>query len=254
MKVYLMRQLRKLGDLTGYSLQARDGEVGKLEEVYFDDQRWTVRYFVVHTGSWLFGQDVLIVPSLITAIDDEHKCLVVDMNREQVRDCPPVDRALPVSRRYEREYFDYYDWEPYWIGDPLLNPMPDTPSPDIAPPDEADSSSKIEYLHLRSSDDVKGYHISARNSKFGHVEDLVVEHPGWIMRYLVVDTRNWLPGRNILLSPAWVEEIDWLNNAVSIDLPREAIQNAPPYDASIVIGRDDEIALYKHYGMKYVEG
>jgi len=62
-----MRQLRKLEELTGYLLHARDGEIGKLKQIYFDDKYWTVRYFVVHIGSWLLGQDVLVVPSVVTA-------------------------------------------------------------------------------------------------------------------------------------------------------------------------------------------
>ena len=62
-----MRQLRKLEELTGYLLYARDGEIGKLKQIYFDDKHWTVRYFVVHIGSWLLGQDVLVVPSVVTA-------------------------------------------------------------------------------------------------------------------------------------------------------------------------------------------
>jgi len=63
-----MRQLRQLRELIGFHLEARDGEIGKLKQIYFDDQRWTVRYFVVHTGSWLSGQDVLIVPSVVTRV------------------------------------------------------------------------------------------------------------------------------------------------------------------------------------------
>ena len=57
-----MLRLRKLGELTGYTLQARDGDIGKLEQIYFDDHYWSVRYFIVHTGSWLLGKDVLIAP------------------------------------------------------------------------------------------------------------------------------------------------------------------------------------------------
>jgi hypothetical protein len=85
-----MRQLRKLADLKGYRLQASDGEIGKLKQVFFDDRYWKVRYFVVHTGNWLLGQDVLVVPSVITAVDEDERHLQVNMTREQIRNCPPV--------------------------------------------------------------------------------------------------------------------------------------------------------------------
>ena len=52
-----MQQLHKLEDLSVYALQARDGEIGKINEVYFDDKSWLVRYFIVRTGAWLLGRD-----------------------------------------------------------------------------------------------------------------------------------------------------------------------------------------------------
>lgn len=55
-----MRQLRKLKDLSDFALQARDGEIGKFKDVYFDDESWVVRYLIVRTGGWLTGREVLI--------------------------------------------------------------------------------------------------------------------------------------------------------------------------------------------------
>jgi hypothetical protein len=75
-----MRELRKLSDLNGYSFQAIDGDIGRLEEVYFDDQHWHVRYFVVRTGNWLLGQQVLLIPAVIGGIDqlsETHKPVVL---------------------------------------------------------------------------------------------------------------------------------------------------------------------------------
>ena len=100
-----MRKLHKLGDLTGYSLQARDSEIGTLKQVYFDDHNWSVRYFIMHAGSWLLGQEVLIAPRAVVAVDTESQCLEVDLTREQVERAPPVDTQLPVSRHYEHEYY-----------------------------------------------------------------------------------------------------------------------------------------------------
>jgi hypothetical protein len=63
-----MRTLRKLEDITGFRLQATDGEIGKLLQVYFDDHYWVVRYFVVRTGNWLLGREVLIVPTALKEV------------------------------------------------------------------------------------------------------------------------------------------------------------------------------------------
>ena len=240
-----MRQLHKLGDLTGYSLQARDGEIGRLRQVYFDDHEWLVRYFIVHTGSWLLGQDVLIAPRAVIAVDNENKSLTVELTREQVKNAPPVDTQLPVSRYYEQAYYRYYGWEPYWGSDTLLSAEPYLPPPEDAAPGEPENP------HLHGSGEVEGYLIHARDGEFGHVRDFILEEPGWAVRYLEVDTRNWLPGKKLLVAPAWIQEVDWTDQEVQVDLPRATIQTAPEYDSSTVISREYQVALYRHYGFEY---
>lgn len=247
-----MRQLRKLGHLTGYRLLARDGEIGKLREVYFDDQQWVVRYFVVHTGSWLFGKDVLIVPAVVSAIDEDNAHLEVDLLREQIENCPPVNTAVPVSRHYETEYYRYYGWQPYWGADPMFGPTPILPLPvDEAAPDQAEQPKQPQNPHLRSSDEVASYHIHARDGDIGHVKDFILDDQDWAIRYLEINTRNWLPGKDVLIAPAWIEAINWESRAVSVELTREAIQSAPSYDDTMLISRDYQVALYQHYGKTF---
>ena len=55
--------------------------------------------------------------------------------------------------------------------------------------------------HLRSVEAVTGYHIHASDGEIGHVEDFLVEDADWSIHYLVVDTKNWWPGKRILISP-----------------------------------------------------
>ena len=243
-----MRKPHRLSDLTGYSLNARDGEIGKLETVYFDDKHWIVRYFVVHTGSWLLGQNVLIVPSAIKAIDDESRTLEVDLTQAQIKDCPPVNTEKPVSRHYEQEFYRYYDWEPYWTGDPVFGSVPSLPLPTVE-----GEPKEPEHPHLRSSDEVKNYSIHALDGDVGHVEGFILEEPDWAIRYLEVDTRNWLPGKHVLVAPTWIEQVDWAKQEVAVKLKREAIETAPAYDPGRIISRDYQLALYEHYGMKYQE-
>lgn len=242
-----MEEPRKLGVLVGYGLHAKDGAIGALEEIYFDDEHWTTRYFVVRTGKWLHGRRVLLVPSAVTRVDDSVKRLHVDLTRDQIEECPPVDTRIPISRLYEQQYFQYYGWEPYWAADSSLKPGPLDPASHNALKGDADRS------HLRSSREVTGYRIHARDGDIGHVEDFIVEEPKWMVRYLEVDTRNWLPGKRVLIGTPWIREVDWHENVVSVDLMREAIQTAPAYNPSNVIGRDYQAALYKHYGLKCQE-
>ena len=238
-----MWQLRKLSDLNGFKIDARDGEIGNLKQIYFDDQSWVVRYFVVHTGSWLLGRDVLIVPSMILSIDHEKGTIAVKLTRNQVEHAPPIETEQPVSRHYEQEYYSYYNWEPYWPGGPISGTIPPA-SPFIEPK----VPGKPENPHLRSSDEVAGYHIKTTDDGIGHVEDYILDDRDWTIRYLEIDTRNWLPGIKVLVSPAWIEDVDWVHQEVSINLSRELIKTAPEYDSDKIISRDYELALYKHYG------
>jgi len=47
-------------DLKGYAIGATDGDIGKLDDFYFDDKSWTIRYLVAETGNWLLNRKVLI--------------------------------------------------------------------------------------------------------------------------------------------------------------------------------------------------
>ncbi len=87
----------------------------------------------------------------------------------------------------------------------------------------------------------------------GHVEDLILDDQAWAVRYLEVDTRNWLPGRHVLLSPAWVEQVDWVERHVQVRLSQQLVKSAPEYDSSKHISRDYQLALYKHYGKTFTD-
>ena len=108
--------LRKAKDLNGYKLDARDGEIGKVKEFYFDDHSWTVRYLVADTGGWLSGRTVLISPYALDPANEGGKVIPVDLTKAQIEKSPSLDTDRPVSRQYEWEYFSFYGWPAYWDG------------------------------------------------------------------------------------------------------------------------------------------
>jgi hypothetical protein len=238
-----MRQLRKFKDLQGYSLQARDGEIGKVLEMYFDDEHWTVRYLVVRTGSWLLGRDVLIAPRVITGLDEKERHLQVDLTREQVKNSPTSDTEKTVSRYFEAKYHLYYGWEPYWIGIQPTDPM--LPGVLQSPGDEQENE---EHPHLRSSKEVRSYDIHARDGVIGEVKDFIVDSASWALAYIEIDTGKWLPGKKVLIAPKWVWRIDWSGHEISVNLLREIIESAPPYEADQPFESGDEERLLAHYG------
>ncbi len=167
--------LRSGNDLIGHELEAIDGDIGKVEDVYFDDSEWTVRYLVVNTGSWLAGRRVLISPIALGSAPANTRGIHVALTTEQIKNSPDIDTDQPVSKQTEIDYYTYYGW-PYWgLGSGLwgIGPYPVADSPDAEmSPDEQGKD-----YHLRSLEEVTGYHIEATDHELGHVEDFIVATP-----------------------------------------------------------------------------
>lgn len=233
-----MLKLWKLSYLSRFTLQANDGEIGKIQEIYFDDKEWCVRYFVVKLDGLMSSKTVLIAPAMISDLDGNERTLAVDLTMEQLENAPPTDTMQPVSRHYEEEYHQYYGLSPYWEDEPLTESVEEPKDEAIIP----------RHPHLRSSAEVRKYGIQAQDGDIGHVEDFILESPIWLIRYLEVDTRNWLPGRHVLVSPTWFSKIDWSSREVSVNLSRETIRTAPAYDPEKLNSKDYQVKLYAHYG------
>jgi hypothetical protein len=96
---------------------------------------------------------------------------------------------------------------------------------------------------------VTGYHIQALDGEIGHVEDVLLDDSQWVARYLIVDTRNWLPGRKVVLASEWADTVSWPDEKLYVELQREQVENSPEYNPTSPPGREFEAALYGYYGL-----
>ncbi len=244
-------------------IRARDGSVGKVRDLYFDDQHWQVRYLVVDTGTWLAGRTVLIPPHVITSRDWHQSSLGVNLTKEQVRNSPDVDTQRPVSRQYEASLHEYYGWPYYWAAPaaaagiaeptvPMVTPL--SAAPRALPGDPRATAGEPMRSegdpHLRSLHAVKGSHLAATDGSVGHVEDFLFEDGAWTLRYMIVDTRNWLPGKTVAVPVSAVSDIDWLESKVRVDLTREAIKNGPEFNEARPVPSDYTDRLNAHFGRR----
>jgi sporulation protein YlmC with PRC-barrel domain len=101
--------------------------------------------------------------------------------------------------------------------------------------------------HLRSTHEVSGYHIQAADGEVGHVEDFIIDDETWAIRYLIIDTRNWWPGKKVLVSPQWIERVSWSESKVFVNLSRESIKQSPEHTEESLLTRDYETGLHRHY-------
>jgi hypothetical protein len=117
---------------------------------------------------------------------------------------------------------------------------------------DADAQTKEGDPDLRSVAAITGCHIHASDGEIGHVEDFLVDDAGWNIRYIEVDTRNWWPGQQVLISPLSVKEIDWAGKLLQINVTRQQIKDAPPYDPSITVDGAYEEKFLTYYGIRWV--
>lgn len=248
--------------LDEFTIAATDGTIGRISDCLFDDETMAVRWFVLDTGKLFPGRKVLIPPG-VTQPDTDRRVLRIDMTIADIEDSPDLDADAPVSRQHEQRLHDYHRWEPYWLGGPyapgaaamaipVIGAVPPQHRPDVpqdALQDGPGSGRRREGdPHLRSAREVTGYYIHATDGDLGHVEDLLIDPGDWLVRYFEVDTRNWWPGKKVLISTHAVTGIDHIGETVALNLTRDQIRGAPEYDPAQTIDRAFEQSYYGYYG------
>lgn len=225
-----------IDSLTGFKMNATDGEIGEVKEFYFDDETWDIRHVIVETGGWLSSRKVLIAPQALLSPDWENKNFPVNLTQEQIKTSPLIDTDKPVSKRQLIDMYGHYAWQPYGLSSfyasgatALVNlppVMPEQNLRDTNPDDNPDNQDP----HLRSTDAVSGYYIHATDGDIGHVKDFFVDDATWTITALLMDTHNLIGGKKVLIPIRHITKIKWLDNKVFVDLSTEAIKNLAAYD------------------------
>lgn len=242
--------------IKGYTVAATDGDIGTVSDLLFDDQSWHIRWLVVDTGTWFTERKVLLPTSTLGHADTQAERFSVKLTRQQVKDSPDIDTQRPVSRQSESDIFGYYGWNPYWNDDlyvggygsgmtaPLLAPTPETQR---VHREAVEAQHGNDDPNLRSIDTVEGYYIKATDGDIGHVEDMLVDESDWSIHYLVIDTKNWWPGKKVLISPRSARDISWADKTVALSVNREMVKNSPEYDEATIVDRAYEDRFSAHY-------
>ena len=246
---------RSINGLVGFTIGATDGEIGKVEEFYFDDTTWTVRYMIVKTGGWLTGREVLISPEAILKPDWDNKIIPVNLTREQVENSPDIDTDKPISRQEEEKLFAYYPWQSYYDaglygeGIGMMGTFPLTPlvTENILEEGEAKNEPEIK-THLRSTHEMKGYTIHATDGEIGKISDFILNEQTWQITFIVVKTGNLFSEKKVLISPSWIREVKWNVQEAIINVSVDAVKNSPEYDPSRPVETDYTQGLHDHYG------
>jgi len=236
--------LRSTADMLGYLIKTTDGGLAKLNDLYFDDE-WTVRHLIVDTGVWLPGRRVLVPPVVVVGEPDGAAgVLPVLLTREQLEKAHGIQWSPPAARQHEMGLLAYYRWASCWGGLGYLGSAVPV-SARRASPAEGEQGGDP---HLKSVREVTGYCIQASDGDIGHVENFLVETDGWAIRYMVVDTRNWLPGKKVVMATPGIDKVDLAARQVRVGLTREEVKQSVEFGPGAPVNRGHAGTLYDDYG------
>lgn len=185
-----------------------------VRDLLFDDQSWKIRFLVIETGGFLCHHKVLVDPRNVRDLKFPEEALVLGLSKHDVELSPELQSSPPVSQQAGQE------------------------------PSACDAVDP----HLRSSNEVCAYEIAASDAEMGKIHGLVIETSTWTVRYLIVDTGEWLMGKLVLLGPHLIHSIDWSNHKMKVNVTSDAIRHCPAYDEKAELSRDYEAFLHDYYG------
>ncbi len=241
--------LRSLGDLDKYAVSATDGDLGQVDDFLIDDEQWAVRYLVVETGGLLDRRRVLISPISFGRAEWATHRFHLALTLDQISSSPGIDTDKPVSRQHEGEFLGYYGYPSYW-GQNALWGMGLYPGllAGSMPHDAPASSTPVGDAHLRSADELRGYHIHGRDGGVGHVDDFILDDESWAIRFLVIDTSIWWFGKKVLVAPQWAESVSWVDRTIQLDISHADVEKSPEWNPGAPVNRELEHRLYDYYG------
>ncbi|MDG5788436.1 PRC-barrel domain-containing protein [Evansella sp. AB-P1] len=243
--------------LQQYNIQGTDGELGKVKDIYFDDD-WVVRYLVVDTRKWLPGRKVLLSPISFDYIEPESLTVKVFETKDNIKDSPHMDEEIPITRQHEIMINSYYGWPQYWGYSGSVSLWGDYYTPvelrEQMPTKEELTTLDEKENHIRSVKDVSGdlfgYHVHAMDEEIGRVTDFIIDDENWKVRYLVVNFNNLLTEKFAVLSTDWVSYFSVDEKKITVDVKKEKIEEGPLFDLTTPLSREDEKKLYESYDQK----
>jgi len=200
--------------LKKYNILATDGEIGKVKDVYFDDDKWAIRYAIADTRKWLPGRKVPLSPSSFIAFDNTLENLQVDYDKETIRQSPEIPENEDLTRESKQRIDQYYGWAPYWPeiygGGQMATVDLNIEEPQEYPIIEEQAPIEPAY-NLRSEEETINFRVHANDGKLGKIVDFIYDADDWKIKYIVVESsESFLNEKYYLVLPEQLESADWL--------------------------------------------
>ena len=221
---------RTINSLIGCRMEARDGDVGRVHDVYFDDESWTLRYLVLKTDDWLSGRKVLIAPVALLEDGGRTGIFRVNLTQDQIRHSPDIDMDKPVSRQQEIDLYGHYAWKGYWESGFYAQGVGEIKEGSNIP-QNVKYGSTVD-LHLRATSYVTGFHVHGTDGEFGHICNFVIDDQTWKMLNLVVDTGQLTDAKKVLVAVDHIKQMQWSDSEVYLNETKADIEKSVVFESS----------------------
>lgn len=227
--------LRSVRELLGYGVSATDGRIGVVKDLLFNQNGWCVCHAMVDLTDLIPGKRVILPPESFGKPGLKDFSFPVNLSSDELKNCPTLEIDESAYKEHAEELYRHFGWEPCWK------------CPSVEPERKQDKEYE-EDNQMRSSKEIMSYGVESTDGSVGHVIDIILDDSEWVIRYIVVSTRNWLPGGKVLIAPSWITRIEWSELKIYISHNRQEVKDSPVFDPSEPVNREYEEVLYDYYG------
>lgn len=201
-------------------------------DAYFDDNACALQYIVVETGRWLPGKKLLLSCRCLGIPDRDNYQWPIILTLEEAEQRQATLAELPASWKLEELLKARYGGIDTRGGAPA-GAMHGSVSQQVLAETVCGDPGEPK---LRSMREILGYRIEAVDGALGEAEDFLIDDEGWAIRYMVVDTKTWKPGREVLIPPEWIEDVSWGARRIHVKISRQKVKTSQRVDRASHVG------------------
>jgi len=242
--------LHNLKSVTGCTLQAVDGDIGRCKDFLFVDEHWLIRWMVADTHKWLpLGRKVLVSPLSIKDPSWSEGVIPIALTRKTIETSPSINEHKPVSRSMEDKLFRHFSHSSYWAGAGISGTYPyANPLLDIQVEEANTAGEDNTDAHLRSFKEVCGYEVMSTTGYIGTIEDFIIQTDDWEIDFVIVNTKDRLADhRRVIIDTAFLGNANWQERTVTLDLSKQQIEASPLFVPEKLNDSGYQNAVYEYY-------
>lgn len=232
---------RTVNNLLGYKLQTDDGAVGRVFDLFFDDQLWQIRHLVVETGHWLSMRRVLLAPSTIRTFAGDSRELFVTLSRQEVLLSPHPNTHQPVSRQ-----------EALLLSERCSCHAPRETCTKTALINSSSRNHRRKSCegdpHLRSFREVRKYALSDGDRSIAVVDDVVFDDGDYRIVFVVLSSNDWFDRRRFSLPAAALSHISWADRTFVTKCRLQKLDELPLFRPCSPVNSQEELVWLDYCG------